>query len=489
VPEDRVTVPPTRPTGTILMVDDSPLAVSAIVRLLEHDGHSVLLAESGAEALRLAEAARPDLILLDVMLPGMDGFEVCLRLRASPAVDQVPVIMLTALDDRASRLRGFEVGADDFISKPVDTPELLSRVRTIIRLGRFRRLAAEREKLAQLLQLAPDAVYVIGPAGRLLMTNRIGAQMLERASPDDLVGRTFAGFVAEPHRREYQVLHRELLDGHAGPRVLRFPLVGLDGTVTIMDGHAGAVPWGDEPVVLLVAREASVSSRAPAGAEALAGVSRLAAPLAETIERRLSTLEHALAEHRDRGEIAGAIDALDRLARALAFFSGRTPVAPVPVELAGLLADAAGRLRAQQPDRVVELDVPAGSLRAEVDPHLMALVLDRILANSVDATEPDETIHLRLRGPRQGADPGDAEAVILIEDRGAGMEEAALRRALEPCFSTKPERDGLGLSVAYGLVTAQGGRLRLRSEPGQGTVVAITFPLHRHAAPAAPGGA
>jgi PAS domain S-box-containing protein len=131
-------------SSTILIVDDH-LSSREILRDLLKDHYAHLaLAKDGEEALAKAVELMPDLILLDVMLPGLDGFEVCARLRTDPYLAEVPIIMITALDDRATRQRGLEAGVDDFISKPFDTVELLARIKTITRLNRYRRLMAER---------------------------------------------------------------------------------------------------------------------------------------------------------------------------------------------------------------------------------------------------------------------------------------------------------------------------------------------------------
>src|SRR5690606_24842412 len=106
-------------------------------------GYKIMSAHNGPAALQKADEMMPDLILLDVMMPGMDGFEVCRRLRAAPKLAEVPIIILTALDDRASRLRGIEAGADDFLTKPADRQELRLRVKTILRLDRYRTLLTQ----------------------------------------------------------------------------------------------------------------------------------------------------------------------------------------------------------------------------------------------------------------------------------------------------------------------------------------------------------
>ena len=133
----------------ILIVDDNPLGREALGELLHQQGYTLAFAADGPEALKQAAALAPDLILLDVMMPGMDGFEVCRRLRADANLAEVPVVMVTALDDKAMRLRGLEAGADDFITKPYDRAELRARVKTTTRLNRYRRLLNERAALQQ----------------------------------------------------------------------------------------------------------------------------------------------------------------------------------------------------------------------------------------------------------------------------------------------------------------------------------------------------
>ncbi len=130
--------------STILIVDDDPANYKTLEGLLRSPNYRILQAASGPAALEKAAAERPDVILLDIMMPGMDGFEVCRRLRADTLLAEVPIIMVTALSDRESRLRGIEAGADDFVTKPIDRIDLRARVRTITRLNRYRRLLDER---------------------------------------------------------------------------------------------------------------------------------------------------------------------------------------------------------------------------------------------------------------------------------------------------------------------------------------------------------
>ena len=121
-------------TARILVVDDVPANVKLLeVRLLA-EYFEVLTAFSGADALEICESGKVDVVLLDVMMPEMDGFEVCRRLKADSATAHIPVVMVTALDEVADRVRGLESGADDFLTKPVNDLQLLTRVRILVRL-------------------------------------------------------------------------------------------------------------------------------------------------------------------------------------------------------------------------------------------------------------------------------------------------------------------------------------------------------------------
>ena len=134
----------------LLIVDDEPSAPATMEAAFAGEGYDLDFADSGALAIKKADSSLPDIILLDVMMPGMDGFEVCRRLRSNPKLAEVPIILLTALDDRASRLAGIEAGADDFLAKPMDVQELRLRVRTILKLNRYRTLVTQRESLQEM---------------------------------------------------------------------------------------------------------------------------------------------------------------------------------------------------------------------------------------------------------------------------------------------------------------------------------------------------
>jgi putative two-component system response regulator len=131
----------------ILIVDDEPSGRHTLESILEGQGYQIEMAENGMEAIEKARQILPDVILLDVMMPGMDGFEVCRRIRSDPLLAEIPILMLTALDDRKSLLSGLDSGADDYITKPYDRYELRARLLGITRLNRYRKLLDERANI------------------------------------------------------------------------------------------------------------------------------------------------------------------------------------------------------------------------------------------------------------------------------------------------------------------------------------------------------
>ena len=134
----------------ILVVDDESIARITVDALLSSENYEMHFAENGAEGISLAAEIQPDVIILDVMMPGMNGFEACRRIRATPGLSEVPILLVTALDDRESRIAGLKAGADEFITKPYDIFELLLRIQNMTRLNRYRQLTDQRQTLQQL---------------------------------------------------------------------------------------------------------------------------------------------------------------------------------------------------------------------------------------------------------------------------------------------------------------------------------------------------
>src|SRR2546423_10555691 len=161
-------------SARILVVDDIPANVKLLEARLSAEYFDVLTASNGAEALELCARAECDIILLDVMMPDLDGFEVCRRLKSNPATHFIPVVIITALDSPADRVRGLEAGADDFLTKPVSDVVLIARVRSLTRL----KMMTDELRMRAITSLemgmeAPErsAVADKGTGGRILLVD------------------------------------------------------------------------------------------------------------------------------------------------------------------------------------------------------------------------------------------------------------------------------------------------------------------------------
>ena len=155
LPSPTQGAPTASKAADILVVDDNPANLRLLVNILADEGYAVRVATSGAQALELAAAHSPDLILLDVMMPGMNGIEVCERLKAQERTRTIPVLFISAMGDTASKLRGFDAGGLDYISKPLANEEVLARVRTHLALYDLQRRLEQRvaERTAELAGL------------------------------------------------------------------------------------------------------------------------------------------------------------------------------------------------------------------------------------------------------------------------------------------------------------------------------------------------
>ena len=197
----------TVPVQTILVVDDTPLNVKLLADLLAAKGYRTITAASGPEALQKLSADPPDLVLLDVMMPGMSGYEVCAAIRADPAHRMLPIVLVTALDPAKERARGLEAGADDFLNKPVAQAELVARVKSLLRIKTLydqvdRQRRALEEWNRTLEQRVADGVRELEKVGRL-----------KRFFSPQLAEMIVAGGADDPlksHRREITVVFLDL---------------------------------------------------------------------------------------------------------------------------------------------------------------------------------------------------------------------------------------------------------------------------------------
>jgi adenylate cyclase len=221
--------------GRLLVVDDTPVNLKLLADLLGAKGYAVVTAASGAEALEKIDADAPDLVLLDVMMPGMSGYEVCRKIRENPATAMLPVMMVTALDPGQERVKGIEAGADDFLTKPINQPELLARVRSLLRVKTLWDQLAELNRTLE--ARVTEQVAMLERLGRLkrFFSPHLAEAIVNGGADDplkshrrevtvvfiDLRGFTAFAETAEPEEvmgvlREYHAAMGELILAHEG---------------------------------------------------------------------------------------------------------------------------------------------------------------------------------------------------------------------------------------------------------------------------------
>ena len=188
-------------SGRVLVVDDVATNRLLLRAKLSSAYYDVVVAENGTQALEMARSEQPDMVMLDVMMPDMDGFAVCAALKAAEATAHIPVIMVTALDTPEERIRGLEAGADDFLSKPFNDLALFARVRNLMRMKMMfdeLRLRDMTSRELGLVDLVSEPEVEVEPAGPILI-----------APPDDAMGRLWAEQLSARLRIPTIVTHSE----------------------------------------------------------------------------------------------------------------------------------------------------------------------------------------------------------------------------------------------------------------------------------------
>jgi len=169
------------------MVDDNPINLEELFELLDEAGFNVLRAETGEMALEHAVEKQPDLILLDVLMPGMDGFTICQKLKEAPSTLDIPVLFMTALTDTADKVKGFHAGAVDYITKPFQYEEVLARVQTHLTLQNLKiELQEKEQRLSRIFENAMDAILTLDQFGRILLFNAAAEEMFRCKAADSI---------------------------------------------------------------------------------------------------------------------------------------------------------------------------------------------------------------------------------------------------------------------------------------------------------------
>ena len=252
----------------ILVADDTPVNLSVLLDLLGQSDFEVLIAEDGESALERATYARPDLILLDVLMPQPDGFATCERLKAEPETRDIPVIFMTALADTIDKVRGFAVGAVDYVTKPFQPEELLARVRAHLTIRSLQsKIRESEERLSRAFESAMDAIVTIDEAGRVTLFNAAAEQVF-RCTAADALGTPFARFLSEAFRA---MIAEHLREDPGRPVWLTEGLTAFraNGEEFPVEATLSRIDAARRPLVTIILRDANERRRAEAASRQL----------------------------------------------------------------------------------------------------------------------------------------------------------------------------------------------------------------------------
>ena len=400
--------------GDILVVEDTPASLRLLTSLLAKAGYRVREAPDGELALWSARAQPPELILLDVRMPGMDGYEVCRQLKLSAALRDVPVIFLSAFGDTDDKLRGFDAGAVDFIAKPYDFLEVSARVAAHLKLSRLQKLLAYQNDNLQ--QLAEAKAQDLARAQIALTSERQQRDLAER----------------ESQQRLAEIAH---MNRNASATVYCAALVHE------LNQPLAAILSNAEAAELFIAQ-----SPPPLGeiADILGDIRRDDLRASELIQRMRAMLR-------------------------------KSEVAAVSVDLHALAGATVELLASEARRRKIALRHAgaAGALPVSADPVQLQQVLVNLVLNSMDAMQGIEgarEVEIRT------AATGEQEAQVQVCDRGCGF-SGNLEQAFDAFFSTKQHGMGLGLSISHAIIAAHGGRAWAQHNPEGGAIVSFRLPL------------
>ncbi len=486
------------PVTTILVVDDDARIRETLENLLTNPQHRLAFASSGAEGLRRASALMPDLILLDVMMPELDGFEVCRRIRSSTALAEIPVLMLTALDDRNSRLKGIEAGADDFIHKPFDSIELRARVRTITGLSRYRKLLAGRERSQWLVDNSQDAVLVVDSLLCVRYLNRAARTLLQLqpgadVEPDIHLMEVLHGhFRCEPRKAWATWLEHPTASPSPPLLLVRHATeTSLASWHEVWVQSASGVPGGE---IILQIRDIThfIQARLNQWSFERAVSHKLATPLTGVMGI-LDILRKDMIQQIHDTEVIEFIGLLgrsaDRLHNAVKEVLRYAELTNVPLagegfsltgltQLIGAAAAVAG-VEGGVADVEVELADNVWGLHVTLSERTVDLILVQLFENAVQF-HPKRQPKIRLTVAR---DANPERVLFRMQDDGITLSSEQLQQVWEPYYQAEKLMTGqvpgmgLGLSRIAMLVAQSGGECWMENVVGgPGVVVCLTLP-------------
>ncbi|MFT6619421.1 MAG: CheY-like chemotaxis protein [Limisphaerales bacterium] len=470
----------------VLIVDDEERNRDLLEAILRPLGFDLSTADNGREALAKAVELKPDLILLDVMMPDLSGFEVCQQLRKSESTADIPIIMVTALDDRDSRIQGIEAGADDFISKPVDRVELKTRVQTVTKLNRFRRLLAEREKFERIAEFASDAFLLLTNEGTIKYANGRAAEVM---GGESLIGKSFrqavaAGFALKPRGAWENWLGSDTPD----PGAVRY-LVKIkreDTESTWLKSELFSLPGtGDADWLVRLSDITQVVKQQRDSWNFHHAISNKLHPSLDDIDEQLSTLANPDVVLSTEDRVASAQNALSvsrRLEAQLKDIVQYVESASVSRRGEQVKTSAIGYKAKFIADGhgVFQLSVNTaedlGDAAIGIGSHGVETILSELIENSQKFhPRRDPEIEVTVKRANSG------DIAIIVKDNGCHLDAQALQHATEPYFQSGAAGEipgmGLGLAMISSIIWDFGGNLTLKNRADcPGVVARVTLP-------------
>lgn len=477
-----------RRTPKILVVDDEPKNAKLLEAHLRLEGYEVCLSTDGRQALTEAFQNAADLILLDVMMPGLDGFEVTRRLRGDERTRLVPVVLITALRDTEDKIRGIEAGCDDFITKPFDKHEVLARVKALLKISYYRSLLDEKEQFEQAMEGVEDGIVVMDRLCRLIRVNRRAAALL------GLEPAQLRAEVIGQMRRSFTVRYEGDFASDLAAKPIACDLLRVETAVArplILALRSSVIHnlVGEVSSVVVTLRDVTDERKEQLLKQDFLGLisHKLRTPIAVIMsnagllqDRLVGPLNAQQQEMIDT--IAQKSLGLDRLIEnVLAFTTTASEACRLSTEphlLQPHLPRLAEALTARHRPKPVELrlECPDPSAGTRINPHHLDLILSNLIDNAVKFGDKDP-VQVSVT-----ASPLERGLEIAITDNGPGIppeeQEKIFERfyQVEKYFTGNVEGAGLGLPLVKHLVQGYGGTIRVRSQLGHGSTFTVLLP-------------